>query len=155
MGRRKKEEPSVSTDWRGYSPSEAHYWKFGGPVVEPEDIPARRVNPANVGTHYKGAYRVEFIAELLTRAEGELAATIARYRALKADGMEALHESTREYWRRRVHAGDVRPGEPDPVSEHLTYAYRGIGDLKGKLETYRQLLDDLERDSHPLLHWKD
>ena len=113
------------------------------------------VNPANVGTHYKGAYRVKFIAALLTRTEGELAATIARYRALKAVGMDALHESTREHWRRQVHAGNVRPDEPDPVSEHLTYAYRGIGDLKGRLEVYRQLLDDLERDGRPLLHWKD
>jgi hypothetical protein len=155
MGRRKKNEPSVSTDWRSYSPFEAYYWKFGGPVVEPEDIPARRVNPANIGTHYKGQDRVKFIAALLTRTEGELAATIARYRALKAYGMEALHESTQEYWRRQVHAGNVRPDEPDPVSEHLTYAYRGIGDLKGRLEIYCQLLDDLERDGRPLLHWKD
>jgi hypothetical protein len=67
----------------------------------------------------------------------------------------ALEGYIRESWRQRVHCGSVKPGEPDPVSEHLAYAYRGIAQARGRIKACEQALDAMERGQLPLLHWKD
>jgi hypothetical protein len=79
----------------------------------------------------------------------------ARYVALHEQGMEAIESWARESWRQRVHAGSVRPTDPDPVSEQLAYAYRGISYARGKLTAAEQALDSMGMSGMPLFRKRD
>src|SRR5262249_21798884 len=144
-----------SVDWSEYGPDQAHYWMYGGPWIAPEDVPPDEIQPDWLGGGMKGEGQKKYIREMVKASAEDLERQLARYQAIHEKGMEAIEPFIVENWRQRCHSCSVKPGEPDPVSQQLASCYRSIRYSRGRIKAGDVALNGLERDSMPLLFWKD
>lgn len=156
MGKRTKHAKpppeAISVDWRSYQPREPRYWMFGGPYIQPEDIPAQRRPGSDIGFHMKPGARRKWALKCKEDAERSLKEATARYVGVKTHGSKGISPSIWEHWCDRRHGCSVVEGrDPNPVHEALAFAFRDIGWQKGTIQACDAAIDEIDRRNEPLL----
>jgi hypothetical protein len=141
----------ISVDWRSYQPKDARYWMFGGPYIEPDDIPPAKHDASDIGFHLKPGARRKWAEKCKADFERQLKDAIRRYVGVKTHGKLGISRWIWEHWEQQVHGCSKVPGrDPDPVQVALALGYRDIAHYKGKILACDAAIAEVDRINAPL-----
>jgi hypothetical protein len=164
-GTPKKPTPRPSTDWRAYPPTDALYWRLGGPDINEADIATIPYDTQYAVFYLKEpSAKVAALTRMIDQAKETLAEGLAYHKLLTEKGIDALKY---EHDRKSDRDLDARPGDwlmsPRCVDRHRASSVLKIATCRGQIAACQALVAALESEveaeilareskKHPLLY---